>query len=79
MILKAILCVHHFYSFGAILFIVNLFIKRIPLLFVFLVYLSMFIMSHFLYKIAYLEDIWSELVEFCVLSELHHLNPDLSK
>ena len=27
MILKAILCVQHFYSFGAMLFIVNLLIK----------------------------------------------------
>ena len=30
MILKAILCVKHFCSFGAMLFIVNLLIKMIP-------------------------------------------------
>ena len=30
MILKTILCVQHFYSFGAMLFIVNLFIKMDP-------------------------------------------------
>ena len=33
MILKAILCVQHFCSFGAMLFIVNLLKKRIPLSF----------------------------------------------
>ena len=57
MILKAILCVQHF-CFGAMLFIVNLLIKRIPLLFVFLICLSMFVISHFLLKIADLEDNW---------------------
>ena len=46
-----------FCSFGAMLSIVNLLIKRIPLLFVFLVCLSTFDMSHYLYKIADLKDI----------------------
>ena len=32
---------------------------------------SMFVMSHFLYIIADLEDILCELFEFCVLSEIH--------
>ena len=44
MILKAILCVQHFCSFGAMLFTVNL-LPQIPLLFVFLVCLIMFVMS----------------------------------
>ena len=56
MILKAILCVQHFCSFGVILFIVNLLIKRIPLLFVFLVSLSIFD-EQFSLKLADLEDI----------------------
>ena len=38
---------------------------------VFLVCLSIFVMSHFLLKIADLEDSSCELVEFCVLSEIH--------
>ena len=46
----------HFCSFGAMLFIVNVLIKRISLLFAFIAYLSMFFMSHFLSKIADLED-----------------------
>ena len=50
MTLKAILCVQHFCTFGAMLFIVNLLIKRISLLFVFLVCLRMFVMSHFFKK-----------------------------
>ena len=50
MILKDILCVQHFCNFGAMLFIVNV-------SFVFLICLSMFVISHFLYKIADLEDI----------------------
>ena len=37
----------------------------------FLVRLSMIVMSHFLYKIADLEDILCELVDICVLSEIH--------
>ena len=36
--------------------------KGIPLLFVFLVCLSMFVMSHFLLKIAGLEDIYPMLI-----------------
>ena len=31
----------------------------------------MFVMSHFLLKITDLEDILCELVEFCVLSDIH--------
>ena len=41
------------------------------MLFVLLVCLSMYVISHFLYKIADLEDILYKLVEFCVLSETH--------
>ena len=40
------------------------------MLFVLLVCLSMYVISHFLYKIADLEDILYKLVEFCVLSEI---------
>ena len=36
-------------------------------------------MSHFLQKIADLEDILCELVEFCVLSEIHVSKTDSSK
>ena len=69
MILKAFFCVQNFCNFGAILFIVNLLKKRIPLLFVFLVCLSMFVMRHFFKKL----QIWKicYLVEYCVLSEIH--------
>ena len=70
MILKTILCVQHFCSFGAMLFIVNLLIKTDSTI-AFLECLRMFVMSHFLLKIADLEDILCELVEFCVLSENH--------
>ena len=45
----------------------------LPLLFMFLVCLSMFDMSHF-YKNANLEDILCYLVEICVLSEIHASN-----
>ena len=45
MTLKAILCVQHFCSFGAMLYIVNLLKKWISLLFVFLVCLSIFVMN----------------------------------
>ena len=39
---------------------------------VFIVRLNMFVMSHFLFKkIADLEDVLCELVEFCVLPEIH--------
>ena len=74
MILKAILCVQHICSFGAILlyyaklFVVNLLIKTdstvicVP---------CMLELSHFILKIADLEDILCQLVEFCVLSEMH--------
>ena len=57
MILKTILCVQDFCSFGAMFFTVNLLIKTDPLLFMFLVCLSMFVMIHFLLNIADLEDI----------------------
>ena len=43
--LKAILCVQHFCSFGTILYIVNLLRTLILLLFVFVVCLSMFGMN----------------------------------
>ena len=72
MILKAILCVQHFCSFGAMLFIVNLLIKTdftvicVPCMLEHACY-----MSHFLQKISNLEDILCELLEFCVLSEIH--------
>ena len=56
MILKEILCVQQFCSFGAMLFIVNLLIKTDSTV-VFPVCLSMFVMSHFLLKIAALKDI----------------------
>ena len=48
MMSKAILCVQHFCSLGAMLFIVNLLIKTDSRLFVFLVCLSMFVIGHFL-------------------------------
>ena len=58
MMLKAILCVQHVCSFGAMLFIADLLKKkRFLLLFVLLVCLSMFVMGHFLLKIADVEDI----------------------
>ena len=57
MILKAILCVQHFCSFGAMLFIVNLLTKTDSTVIVFFVCLSTFVMSHFLLKVADLEDI----------------------
>ena len=41
------------------------------MLFVFLICLSMFDMSHFLLKLADLEDILCYLVAFYVLSEIH--------
>ena len=72
MVLKVILCVHHFCDFGAMLFIVNLLIKtdstviRVPCM-----SLSMFVMSHFLEKIADLQDILCELFRFCILSKIH--------
>ena len=56
MILKEILCVQYS-SFGAMLFIVNLLIKTDSTVICVLVCLSMFVMSHFLIKIADLEDI----------------------
>ena len=56
MILKAILCVQHFCSFGAMLFIVNQLLKT-DFTAVFLVCLGMFVMSHFLQNIEDLEDI----------------------
>ena len=47
-----------FCSFGAMLFIENLLIKTdSTVIFVYLVCLSMFVMSHFLLKIADSEDI----------------------
>ena len=53
------MCVQHFCSFGAMLLIVNLLIKTDSTVMVFLLCLSMFAMSHFLLKIADLEDILS--------------------
>ena len=72
MILKAILCVQHFCSFGAMFFIVNLLIKTDSS-----VICVPFMLEHVCYepfslKMADLEDILLLLlVEFCVLSEIH--------
>ena len=52
MILKAILCIQQFCSFGAMLFNVNLLIKTDSTVICVLVCLSMFVMSHFLLKNA---------------------------
>ena len=65
------MCVQHFCSFGAMLFIVDLLVKTDSLLSEFLVCLSMFVMSHLLKKIEDLADILCSLVEFWVLSEIH--------
>ena len=54
--LKTILCAQHFCSFDAMLFILNLLIKRILLLSALPECLSMFVISYFPSKIAYLED-----------------------
>ena len=71
MILKVILCVQHFCSFGAMLFIVNLLIQTeftvicVPCMF------EHVCCETFSLKIVDLEDILCLLVEFCVLSEIH--------
>ena len=71
MILKAILCVQRFCSFGAMLFIVKLLMKTDSTVLVFLVCLSMFVMIHFLFKNVDLKGIFCLLLEICVLSEIH--------
>ena len=68
MIFKAILCVQHFCSFGAMLFIVNLLTETDSTVICVPCMLSMFVVSHFLLKIADLKNI---LCYFCVLSEIH--------
>ena len=50
MILKAILCVQDFYSFGAMLFTANLLLKTDSTVICALVCLSMFVMSPFFFK-----------------------------
>ena len=72
MILKAILCVWHFCSLGAILFIVNLLIKTDST-----VICVLCVVEHVSYepcslkKIVDLEDVLCYLAEICVLSEIH--------
>ena len=64
MILKAVLCVQHFCSFGAMLLIVNLLIETDSTVICVPCMLDSL-------KIADVEDIIRLLVEFCVLSEIH--------
>ena len=77
MMLKAILCVQHFYSFGAMLFTVNFFIKTdstlicVPRMIEHVCH-----MSHFLSKIPYLEDNWLDFV-YCL--KFTSLRPDSRK
>ena len=71
MILKAILCVQHFCSFGAMLFIVNLLIKTDSAVIYVLCMVEHVCYEPFSLKIADLEDILCSLVEFCVLSKIH--------
>ena len=56
MILKAIFCFQHFCSFGAMLFIVNLLIKTDSTVICVPSMLEHVFMSHFLLKIADLND-----------------------
>ena len=71
MMLKAIFCVQHFYGFGAMLFIVNLLIKPDSTVICVPCMLQHVYYEPFFLKVAVLEDILCELVEFCVLSEIH--------
>ena len=71
MILKAIFCVQHFCSFGAMLFIVNLLMKTDSTVICVRCMLEHVCYEQFSLKIADFKDILRELVEFCVLSEIY--------
>ena len=75
----AILSVQHFCNFGAILCIVNLLKKRTPLLLVLLVWLSMFVMSHFLGKLQICMISYVNWLDFVYCLKFTSLKPDLSK
>ena len=71
MISKAILCVQHFCSFGAMLCIVNLLIKTDSTVTCVPCMLEHVCYEPFSLKIADLEDNLCSLVQFYVLSEIH--------
>ena len=79
MMLKAILCVQHFCSFAAMLFIVNLLIKMDSTVFVFFVCLSMFIMSIFFEKLQTWKIYYVRWLNFVYRLKFTSLRPDLSK
>ena len=65
------MCVQHFCSFAVFLFIVNLLIKTDSTVICVSCVLEHVCYWPFFEKIANLEDILYQLVEFCVLSEIH--------
>ena len=65
------MCVQHFCSFGAMLFIANLLIKIDSTVICVTCMLEHVCYEPFALKIADLEDILCELVEICALSDIH--------